>query len=40
MSLTEIIVNISEKVETTVELSGGGGKGDKGDKGDDGDPGP
>jgi hypothetical protein len=39
MSLTEIIVNISEKVETTVELSGGG-KGDKGDKGDQGDPGP
>ena len=39
MSLTEIIVNISEKMEATVELSGGG-KGDKGDKGDRGDPGP
>jgi len=39
VSLTEIIVNISEKMEATVELSGGG-KGDKGDKGDQGDPGP
>ena len=38
MSLTEITVNISEKMEITVEVATGA-KGDKGDKGDQGDPG-
>jgi len=39
MSLTEIIVNIREKMEVAVEIATGA-KGDKGDKGDQGDPGP
>src|SRR4030042_3426470 len=39
MSLTEITVNISEKMEITVEVATGV-KGDKGDQGDQGERGP